>query len=302
MVLVVRPVDARARLIAVFPLRSTPAIAVQASKATQALLTRLSAVDGYDAKVVASPSTGSLGTAAAGIGAEVYVVGQIVLVDGAFQISVGSFRAATDKEIAEYQVSVADPSALPEQPRVASLLQEPAAAAAATSVVQVAANGITLPTGTPVDIHLDAPLSSGSAKVGDKFAFQSNGDIAIDGVVVIAKGAQGEGEVALAEGAGSNGHPGKLGLQFNWIAAVDGSKVALSDTQHSDEGEQKKGAASTATIATYILLGPLGLFAHNFVRGRDITLDEKTKLKAYVDHTVHVASQVKESVPAGFAR
>jgi len=298
MVLSLRPADARARLIAVFPLRSTPAVAIQASKTTQALLTRLSALDGYDAKLVANPKSGSLGAAAAEVGAEVYVVGQIVLVDGAFHISVASFRAATDKEIAEYQVSVADPSALPVQPDVASLLQEPVAAA---PTAESTPDAVVLPTGTPLEIHLDAPLSSASAKVGDKFAFQSNGDIAVDGVVVVAKGAQGEGEVAIAESAGSNGHPGKLGLQFNWIAAVDGSKVALSDTQHSDEGEQKKGAASTATIASYLILGPLGLFAHNFVRGRDITLDEKTKLKAYVDHTVHVGSQVKESVPPGFA-
>ena len=287
-------------MVVVFPLRSTPALASQAAAASRALVSRIAAIDGYDARGLENPKGGGLGASAAAVGAEIYIVGQLVSADSGYNLTLGSFSSATDRSIGEYQVSLANPASLPDQPNIRSLL-EAAPPSQPSPTASEPGNLITLPTGTPLEVRLDAPISSGSAKVGDKFAFQSSVDVSVDGVVVIAKGSQGEGEVALAEAAGSNGHPGKLGLQFDWIAAVDGSKVALSDTQHADEGEQKKGAASTATIASYVLLGPLGLFAHNFVRGRDITLDDKTKLKAYVDHTVHVASQVKEAVPPGFA-
>jgi hypothetical protein len=292
--------DARARLIGVFPLRSTKALAPQAADATRALVGRLSALDGYDAKALTEPKSGSLGAAAAEAGAEVYVVGQIVAVDGGFQISVGSFRASTDKEISEYKVVTKNVALLPADPDPRVLVVEPSQAAAPPSADT--SGSVTIPTGTPVEVRLDSQLSSGSAKVGDKFAFKAFSDVVVDGWVVVQKGAEGQGEVALVEGAGGNGHAGKLGLQFDWIAGVDGAKIPLSDTQRTDEGEQKKGAASTATIATYVLLGPLGLFAHNFVRGRDVTLDENSKLRAYVDHTVHVASQTKESVAPGYAR
>jgi hypothetical protein len=162
-------------------------------------------------------------------------------------------------------------------------------------------SGILVPTGSPIAISLDNPISSGTATVDDKFTFKATKDVLADGFVIVRKGAQGEGQVTAVEHAGGNGHPGKLGLQFNWIAAVDGSKIQLTDTPRTDEGEAKKGASSTATIATYLLLGPLGFFAHNLVKGRDITLDDKSKIIAYVDHSVRVSTQNQEVAQPGFA-
>ncbi len=51
------------------------------------------------------------------------------------------------------------------------------------------------------------------------------------------------------------------------------------------------------------MLGPLGLFAHNFVRGRDMTIDTKQVFKVFVDHDVHVVTTAKATNPdKGFAK
>jgi hypothetical protein len=124
-------------------------------------------------------------------------------------------------------------------------------------------NMVALPGGTPVSVHHSAELSSSNAHEGDAFAFSVINDVRSRGWIVIAAGAQGVGEVTSVENAGGNGHSGKLGLKFDYVYAVDGKKVRLTSTGNTTEGEQKTGAASTATIATYALLGPVGLFAHN---------------------------------------
>jgi|ERR1700676_1811293 len=300
LVLLPKQTEARAHLVAIFPIRATAELAPRAAEVTRTVVLRLVAIDGYDAKALPNPTSGTLGMAAASSGAELYVVGQLLSSDTGYQLVLASFEAATDKPIGNYRSTLQATTQLPDQPDIRVLLQS--SISAPTAVAPVIAGGAVVPTGLPISITLDAPLSSSSAQVGDKFAFVALKDVVSNGYVVVQKGAQGEGQIALAERAGGNGHPGKLGLQFNWIAAVDGSKIQLTDTQRTDEGEAKKGASSTATIATYVLLGPLGLFAHNFVRGRDVTLNEQSKISAYVDHTVNISSHISETVQPGFAK
>ncbi|GAC1431984.1 MAG: hypothetical protein NVSMB5_25950 [Candidatus Velthaea sp.] len=98
---------AKARLVVIYQLRSTPELANRASKFTQELATRIAAIDGYDAKIVASPPAGSLGAAAATAGAETYVVGQVVAYgDMHFDVKLGSFSAATDKSIKGHDLTI----------------------------------------------------------------------------------------------------------------------------------------------------------------------------------------------------
>jgi hypothetical protein len=248
-----------------------------------------------------APAAGVLGTAAASAGAEYYIVGQVLRTDAGFQLTVGSFLTATDRQVGTYQVIVADAKLLPAQPPTASLIERTSATASAANSPTDTSGGTEVTAGLPIDVHLDAPLSSGSAKVGDTFSFQAMNDVVADGWIVVPKGSQGQGEVMQAENAGGNGHAGKLGLQFDWITSSDGSKIKMSVTPRSSEGEGKAGAASTATLATYVLLGPLGLFAHNFVKGRDITIEPATKLTGYVEHTVHVKATEKSDAMPVFA-
>jgi len=129
----------------------------------------------------------------------------------------------------------------------------------------------------------------------------SSNDVRSGGWLVVPAGAQGVGEVLSVETAGSNGHAGKLSLQFDYVYAVDGEKVRVTQTENAIEGEQKKGAASTATIASYAVFGPLGLFAHNWIKGREASITPRTQFAIFVASTVHVQAIDRAAVADDFA-
>lgn len=160
---------------------------------------------------------------------------------------------------------------------------------------------ITVLGGTPLKVSLIEPVASNTAHAGDKIHFKAIDDVTVDTWVVIPRDAVGEGSVVSAEGAGGNGHPGKIQLQFDWIYGADGLKIKLSDVAANANGDAAKGAASTAAIASYLVLGPLGLFAHNWVHGKDVTVKTDQKIAIYVAQTVHVTPKTKVSSTDGFA-
>jgi hypothetical protein len=178
---------------------------------------------------------------------------------------------------------------------------QPPVTAPADSAAPATAAAITVPGGTPMKVSLIEPISSNTAHAGDKIHFKAIDDVTVDSWVVIARDAVGEGSVVSAEGAGGNGHPGKIQLQFDWIYGADGLKIKLSDVAANANGDAAKGAASTAAIASYLVLGPLGLFAHNWVHGKDVTVKTDQKIPIYVAQTVHVTPKTKVSSTDGFA-
>jgi hypothetical protein len=153
-----------------------------------------------------------------------------------------------------------------------------------------AANRITIPGGTPVPIRMVDSIDSGSANVGDTFEFKADDNVVVNGYVVIARGAEGRGTVASVDRAGGHGHAGHLGLNFDYVYAVDGEKIRLDSVKKNKNGEGNAGASSTATIASTLLLGPIGLFAHNWVKGKNVTVDSSKTFTVFVSDTVHVVS------------
>jgi hypothetical protein len=147
------------------------------------------------------------------------------------------------------------------------------------------------------------PESSATAKEGDQIAIRVVKEVDVGGWLVIPADSPGHATVATVEQAGSNGHGGQLGITIDWVYGQDGGKIRLSATNHASENGQQTGAASTATILSYVLLGPLGLFAHNFVRGRNVTIDTKQIFSVFVDRDVHVVTTTEATNPnAGFAK
>lgn len=193
------------------------------------------------------------------------------------------------------QQTPAQPSASP-TPTATSSFDAPATLAPPLPTTMVL-----LPGGTTVEVSLSEPVSSTSANVGDPVPIVVDKEVDANGYVVIPKGSNGQATVSLVDRAGGNGHGGKLGLTMNWVYSADHGKVLLADVNHSaGAGSDKKGAASTATILSYVFLGPLGLFAHNFVRGKDVTIDTSKTFKVFVDHDVHVQASQKVDTAAGF--
>jgi hypothetical protein len=172
-----------------------------------------------------------------------------------------------------------------------------------TSLPAISGQKIVVPGGTAITVLVVNPISSSTAKVGDTFAIESQSDVVVDGWVAISKGAPGEGTIMSVDHAGSHGHPGSLGIEMNWIYAADGEKIRLTSQNVNEEGESKAGVSSTVTIISWATLGLAGLFAHNFVKGRDVTVDNTHPLKAYVDDSVYIVAHARGSdAGSGFAK
>ncbi len=144
--------------------------------------------------------------------------------------------------------------------------------------------------GTLVPVHVIGTVSSASMKDGDTFQVQAADDVIVNGMVVIRSGSLGAGSVQEVDHAGGNGHSGGLLLTFDWIYAVDGGKIRLAQTSQRQAEEDRKGASSTATIIGFATFGLGGLFGHNFAHGREVTVDDKKILQAFVRSNVHVAA------------
>ena len=173
----------------------------------------------------------------------------------------------------------------------------PAVTPAATPKPQI----VMIPGGTTVSVTLTDKISSATANVGDTFAVKAADDVVVNGWIAIPKGAGGQGEVLSVDRAGSHGHPGSIGVQVNWIFAGDGEKIHLTSQRKTEEGENKVGASSTMTIVSWAFLGLPGLFAHNWVKGRDIELDSTHPLQAFTADTVHVLATSRSNAESGFA-
>jgi len=187
-------------------------------------------------------------------------------------------------------------------PTPPALVASPAASTspAATATSAPGSQTILLPGGTNVAISLSEPISSGNAKIGDQIGIVVKKEVDEGGWLVIPVGSAGHATVTSAEGASTNGSGGKLALSVDWVYSEDGGKVALSPTNHASENGDNKGAASTATLLSWALLGPLGFFAHNFVRGHDVTIGTDKTFVVFVDHDVHVQTGVKANAGPGF--
>jgi secreted trypsin-like serine protease len=155
---------------------------------------------------------------------------------------------------------------------------------------QTRSNIIVVPGGTQVPIHVVGTVSSASLKDGDTFQFQAAQDVVVNGMIVVRSGSLGSGTIHDVDHAGGNGHSGSLTLNFDWIYAVDGGRIHLASATQKQAEEDRKGASSTATIIGFATFGLGGLFGHNLAHGREVTVDEKKILNAFVADNVHVAA------------
>ncbi len=148
------------------------------------------------------------------------------------------------------------------------------------------ASPVTLSAGTKVMVRLVNQISSGNATPGQTFTFQAAAPVVVNGHVVIKNGASGTGRVVKVSKAHGKS-AGEITLQFVAIHAADGKLVPLSESGTA-KGNAEKGKASTATIAATIALGPLGLFAHNMVKGKDVVITPNQTFPSWVKSNTSV--------------
>ncbi|GAC1526466.1 MAG: hypothetical protein NVS2B8_12150 [Vulcanimicrobiaceae bacterium] len=156
------------------------------------------------------------------------------------------------------------------------------------SSATIASTVVLVPGGTAVPVHVVGEVSSSKVKIGDTFGVQAVDNVVVNGFIVIRKGALGQGTIGEVAQAGGSGRSGSLAMTFDWIYAADGGKIHLARSSQKQAEEDRKGASSTATIIGFATFGIGGLFGHNFAHGRNVTIDERKVLGAFVADNVHV--------------
>jgi hypothetical protein len=138
----------------------------------------------------------------------------------------------------------------------------------------------TLQDGTAIKLRLGENLTSATAKAGQQVSFEVLEEVDVEGVPVIAKGAQALATVTTAETKKSMGRGGKLDVNVDSVRLLDGEKAALSATQNA-KGGGHTGAMTAGMVGTAIVFfpaAPLLLFIH----GKDITIPKGTEVTAFV--------------------
>ncbi|MDQ6780684.1 MAG: hypothetical protein M3Z37_05975 [Candidatus Eremiobacteraeota bacterium] len=155
------------------------------------------------------------------------------------------------------------------------------------------ADAVTIVAGTPLKVHIMGELSSATATPGQTFQIEAAEPLTVQGAIVISQGAPGQGHVVAATPARKSGKGGRLSVQLDWINAVDGQQLQLSATPRAESGTNKIGTANTANAVAALVFGPVGLFAHNFVKGKDVVVRADFVFPGYdaSDRTVNVINR-----------
>ncbi|HKU68408.1 MAG TPA: hypothetical protein VJP85_11585 [Candidatus Baltobacteraceae bacterium] len=270
---------ARAHLVAVFPLRSTAALKAKAASIARQLAARISAQDGFEARVISLK--GSAADAAAGIGAEDYVTGEIVSDGGTLHVDLVDRRVSDESRAGSLRFNT-DNSALPQSVNVASLFGEASAAAAAAS--PAAAATIEIPSGEQISVAILQDIGSRISQEGDNFAVQTTEDFYYQGKLILPKGSPGYGKITHLKRAGHWHAGGELNFTVSRLIDPQGRDIAVSTTGPTADAN-KDTEHNGNEVGQYLLFGGIGLFSH---RGNDMLIKKGAQFHVYTVDTPNV--------------
>lgn len=135
-----------------------------------------------------------------------------------------------------------------------------------------------VPASTLVKVALVTPVKSKNLKVGDVIKYQVAQDVVVDGLLVFAKGEQGEGVVAKVKQAKNFGRNAEVIVDFKKTKAIDGTYVDTHVGEEAKKEMKQLAMAAGASIAGIVLLGPVGIIGGAFVNGKNIDLPAGTEV------------------------
>jgi len=116
--------------------------------------------------------------------------------------------------------------------------------AVSTFALGLAALAQAIPAGTHITIRVGQEISSGTAKVGDRFDATLARDLVVNGKTLAKAGSPARGKVTAAKSSGRLHAPGQLSVRLTSVQ-VGGKTVALSTGSYHIEG--RSHAKSNAT-------------------------------------------------------
>lgn len=117
-----------------------------------------------------------------------------------------------------------------------------------SSFTMPAGNVVVLKAGTMVNLELVNEVTSKMA-AGQTVDFRVMTDVKADGVVVIPAGSIAKGQVISASKNKLLGTPGEVTVQVKSVNAIDGTRIALSGSSSTAEGDSK---LVTSLVLTFL--------------------------------------------------
>ena len=115
---------------------------------------------------------------------------------------------------------------------------------ASAALFTVAATAQTIPAGSHITVRIAQQLSSGTAKVGDRFEATLSRDLAAGGKTLARAGAAARGKVTLAKSSGRLHAPGQLSVRLTSVQ-VQGKMVPVSTGSYHIEGKSHMKSNAT---------------------------------------------------------
>jgi len=166
-----------------------------------------------------------------------------------------------------------------------------------------------------VELELDTPLDSGTAKPGEQVSFHLARPLIAGGTTVLPTGLIVEGRVSNARPAGNNCNYGAVDWRFADVAAADGTRIELRtatafrmkdgtlvETNRPLTGEQKAQRALVYVVFSPLiavglaLVGPW-LLLDKISDGRCNGIGREMRIKAGSKHFAAVRKGVTVSIP-----
>jgi len=164
---------------------------------------------------------------------------------------------------------------------------------------------LTLPEATEMQVRLDTPLSSRTARAEDRFEATVMRPVYVDNRMVVAAGARVRGTVISAEPANRPARGGKLDLAFNSIELEDNTRVDVrsrvvsvsENIDRSETGEKAGMGAALGTLLGAVIGGRKGALLGLIVggaggaittRGEEVELPEGTILTLRTERPVDI--------------
>ncbi|MGH9780720.1 MAG: hypothetical protein ACRD33_02770 [Candidatus Acidiferrales bacterium] len=143
-----------------------------------------------------------------------------------------------------------------------------------------------LPDGTPIALRFTEEVSSADASKGDRISFEVVEDVALDGHVVIPKGAVAMGTVLKAHRKARMGRAGKLAIALEYVTAAGGEKIPLRGAKVA-KGDNSAASITAGVVVTSLVFLPAApLFLMK--QGHTVSIDAGTPANAFVDGDVRV--------------
>lgn len=131
---------------------------------------------------------------------------------------------------------------------------------------------VTLPKDTPVKVEFTEELTSREDKAGKQVHFKIADNVYVGDVLVLPKGATGDGTIRKVVQPRSFGRDARIDIEFTHVYALDGSKIPVYIGEVAKQEAKTAAGAAGAAIGGMIILGPIGALGGAFVTGKAVVI------------------------------